>query len=72
MTSVNKNYFQTILVFFYKFVFLANTRVFGHFAGLDELSTGGAHPNILNLVKELEENRQQTSLISSDRTSPVL
>ena len=48
----------------------ANTRVFGHFVGLDELSTSGIHPSILNLIKELEEIRHQTSLTQSDSTSP--
>jgi hypothetical protein len=51
-------------------IFIANTRVFGHFAGLDELATCGTHPSILNLIKELEETRHQTSLIPSEGTSP--
>lgn len=52
------------------FSFLANTRVFGQFNGLDELSTSGIHSNILNLIKELEEIRHQTSLTPSEETSP--
>jgi E3 ubiquitin-protein ligase mind-bomb len=49
---------------------LANTRVFGHFGGLDELASCGTHQSILNLIKELEETRHQTSLIPSEGTSP--
>ena len=49
---------------------LANTRVFGHFVGLDELSTSGIHSNILSLIKELEEIRHQTSLTPSEETLP--
>ncbi|CAF0869158.1 unnamed protein product [Rotaria sp. Silwood1] len=49
---------------------IANTRVFGHFAGLDELASCGTHPSVLNLIKELEETRHQTSLIPSEENSP--
>lgn len=50
--------------------FSANTRVSGHFGGLDELALTGTHPSILNLIKELEETRHQTSLIPSEENSP--
>ena len=49
---------------------LANTRVFGHFVGLDELTTCGTHSSILNLIKESEEIRHQTSLIPVEGISP--
>ena len=42
---------------------LANTRVNGQFAGLEELASGGTHLSILNLIKELEERRDQTETI---------
>ena len=49
---------------------LANTRVVGQFAGLDELSSCGTHSVILSLIKESEEIRHQVSVIPSEGTSP--
>ena len=37
--------------------------------GLDQSALTGTHPTILNLIKELEENRQQTNPIPSEEIS---
>lgn len=58
-----------VFVHVLSFIFIANTRVLGELGGIDQSTLTGTHPTILNLIKELEEHRQQTNPIPSEEIS---